>query len=178
VLVVRVEGRDRRAEASVSSRRACPTATRRRERDHHAHDERPDPGRPHGELEGPPSARPRKAATAAPSAWIGFVPEETSRLYVSRARFSRTRPDFVATAHRVGRHGGSVAPIRSLRPRSPIPALWGHAGASYRDPGSRPPLNSRGHERISSLPKDHNIARPEVRGPGASRVPRSSSMVS
>jgi len=67
VLVVRVEGRDRRAEASVSSRRARPTATRRRECDHHAHDEHPDAGRPHGELEGPPSARPRNAAAAAPT---------------------------------------------------------------------------------------------------------------
>jgi len=100
VLVVRVEGRDRRAEASVSSRRACPTATRRRKRYHHAYDEHPNAGRPLGELEGPPSARSRNAATTASTACIGFVPEETSWLYVSRARFSRRRPDFVATAHR------------------------------------------------------------------------------
>ena len=130
MLVVRVEGRDRRAEASVSSRRACPTATRRRERDHHAHDEHPDTDRPHAELEGPPSARPRNTATAAATAWIGFVTEETSWLYVSRERFSPftpglrgNRPQGDCKSDRLRRslHLGPVARRPGKRTISPVP---------------------------------------------------------
>jgi hypothetical protein len=114
--------------------------------------EQDDAARPHGS----PGSELTNAATAVPTASIGRDPDETSLLYVSCARLSRSRPLLVATAYTAT---ARAAIFRSrFTPGSVVPSAHVPAGARFaRSCASRSRWAARSAEHRRPLWDYHSL---------------------